>query len=134
MSVAIGPTGPGELSTRLAAILHRYRRLVDALTPRLTVAQWAAVVDANNGTDVFGDQDFGGSAMIWANVEDSPGLGEKWSVDPDALVRSLKSMSTAELIAVTEVCRRFWQSAGTDEGQSDGVADAVLAAGAKIGG
>jgi hypothetical protein len=76
-----------------------------------------AIMDANNGVEQY----LGGAAMmpsmLWANVYDSDGgLGEKWGIDETRLVQKMQHMSKATLIAIQEVCDRFWSP--TDERQA----------------
>jgi hypothetical protein len=70
-------------------------------------------MDANNGVE----QHLGGAAMmpsmLWDNVHDSDGLGEKWGIDETRLVKKMQQMSRSTLIAIQEVCDRFWSH--TDE-------------------
>lgn len=126
-SEIIGKTGKGELSSRIAACLARYAKMSASLMPVFTRDQWCAIFEANNGTDVFGGDGISGT-MIWANVADSPGLGEKWSIDQDQLVAEMRALSEAELLAVNEACVRFWQisSKPTDK--------AIKASGARVSG
>lgn len=46
--------------------------------------------------------------MLWANVADTPELGDKWRIDQDALVKKLHGMTDAQKIAVAETVQRFW--------------------------
>ncbi|HWH79631.1 MAG TPA: hypothetical protein VNT76_19765, partial [Candidatus Binatus sp.] len=48
------------------------------------------------------------TAHMWANVADSPGIGEKWETDAKALVKKMRAMSYAESVAVAEIVQRFW--------------------------
>jgi predicted GTPase len=45
------------------------------------------------------------------NVHDTPGLGEKWSVDQNALVAKLQRLPKSTLIAIQEATDRFWSQA-----------------------
>jgi hypothetical protein len=95
-------------SGRIAAILTRYRVLVQDVMPAFTKPEWCAIFDANNGTDFAGSAGVSAS-MIWANVADSVGLDEKWEVDTKKLVARMAKMPPAELMAISEACVRFWQ-------------------------
>jgi len=112
-SEIIGPTDPGTLSLRIAAMLARYELLCRDNMPTLTAAEWCAVFDANNGTDVFAEQPVMPS-IVWANVADSVGLDEKWEIDSASLLRSLENFTSSQLIAVQEACVRFWMQSETD--------------------
>jgi len=98
-----------SLSGRLSGIVLRYRWLMEASMPRLSRAQWCAIADANNGSGVLdGVDDPLVATMLWANVADTPGLGEKWEIDADALVQTMRAWTPAEALAVWEAVRRFW--------------------------
>lgn len=104
-----------HLSSRLNAIIARYGCIVRDSMPAMSRNQWCAIMDANNGTDLLADRIT--PMIVWANVHDTPGLGEKWGIDQAALVSDLQQLSTTELLAVQEACVRFWQAAElpTDE-------------------
>lgn len=105
MSTQLGPCD--NLSGRLAAIVDRYSIMVLDLMPNFSRNEWCAICDANSGTDMMGG--LASPTMIWANVHDSIRLDEKWSIDQDALVKRLQQLRPSELLAVAEVCVRFWQ-------------------------
>ena len=117
-SAVIGPTEVTGLSGRIAAICSRYERIVRDLVPELSVGEWLAIMDANNGgSDVWhgAEHDSGAhGTMIWANIADSPGIGEKWDIDAKALVRRLQKLSAAELFAIDEVVARYWAIVSSD--------------------
>jgi hypothetical protein len=64
--------------------------------------------------------------MLWANVADSVGLGEKWQIDQDALVQTMRAWTPAEALAAWEAVRRFWLADDTDADRA--LAEAGLAA------
>lgn len=96
-------------SGRINTVCERYLAMVSDELGRLVLTknEWCAVMDANNGVEQFTGM---GSmpVMLWANVHDSPELGEKWDVDQAALVSKLQHLPKSTLIAVQEVCDRFW--------------------------
>jgi len=107
--------GDDSPTLRLNSIAERYLAMVEDVRPALHRNEWLAICDANNGYGLVEEiqaADGSGSGlswqMIWADVADSPELGEKWSVDQDALVRKLRDMSTAQKISVAETIQRFW--------------------------
>lgn len=114
--------GPAEeryaLSGRINTIVGRYGEIVRRSMPELTLGEWCAVCDANNGSMIDVEEFAAISAsLLWANVADSPGIGEKWGVDAKTLVKKLRGLSFAETIAVAEVVQRFWSDcAQTDNG------------------
>lgn len=94
-------------SGRLSSIVERYGEIVRRHVPALTLAEWCAICDANNGC--FMDDIPESVTMLWANVVDSPGLDEKWGIDAAGdLVTKMRRFSYAESIAVAEVVQRFW--------------------------
>ena len=94
-----------------ASLRVRYEMIVrDELDRmRLTRNEWCAICDANNGYIIFdeGLPDLSWQGC-WANVADTPGLGEKWGIDQRELVTQLRNMSLASKAAVAEVVTRFW--------------------------
>lgn len=84
---------------RFYDLLRRTLQTVD-----LTASEASAICDANNGTfwDRFSYK------MIWANVADSAGLGEKWGVDQAALVKKMMAWDHSQCLAVIDAVERFW--------------------------
>jgi hypothetical protein len=104
-----------SLSGRLSGIVLRYARLMRTSLPQLNRNQWCAICDANNGCgidDLVGEDTI--PVMLWANVADAPGLGEKWGIDADALVATMRQWTRAEACAAWEAVRKFWQHAEAD--------------------
>jgi hypothetical protein len=64
--------------------------------------------DANNGVHLYIGDGRWPPSMLWANVADTRGLAERWQIDPDDLVRKLRSLDHPELIAIAEVIDRVW--------------------------
>jgi hypothetical protein len=101
-------------SGRLNTVCERYMVMVADELARiaLTKNEWMAILDANNGIEpgaVPGHASM--TAMVWANVHDSRELSDKWEIDQPALVKKLQAMPRAALIAIMEVCDRFWSRA-----------------------
>lgn len=116
-----------SLSARISNIILRYRAIVREAMPELTVAQWCAIVDANNGTVI---DDLPQTVNhLWANLADAPELGEKWGIDHHALIRQLQDMTTAQNCATAEVIAAFWSSENLNSASNE---DLLTAAGAKI--
>lgn len=98
-----------SLSGRVAAVALRYREIARRELPALTRAQWCAVADANSGCDdLLADAPEMLSWMLWANVSNSAGLGERWEIDEDALVAEMRGWSYAQTVAAYEAVRTFW--------------------------
>lgn len=74
------------------------------LQDTFTLDEWCAIADANSGT--FWDAL--SLSMVWRNIEDSPGLDEKWGVDQSRLIRKLQGLTAAQKVCVVDVCERFW--------------------------
>lgn len=102
----------GTTTSRLNTVCERYLAMVRDQLARieLTREQWHAILDANNGVAMYlGVQNIGWPPrLIWANVDYSPGLGERWGIDQAALVRRLQALPPSALIAIQEVCDRVW--------------------------
>lgn len=115
----LGETYAENRSGRLNTVCERYLAMVTDELARidLTRAEWCAIMDANNGVEQYTGNPFGGGLLIWANVHDTIGLGEKWEVDQAALVRKLQQLPKSTLTAIQEVADRFWSRSGmrTDE-------------------
>lgn len=109
VTAALAAVDGAGSSNRLNTVAERYMVMVADELERLelTHAEWCAVMEANNGVQVWtGDQAHAG--MVWMNVADSEGLGEKWGIDQGGLVRRLRALPRSTLIAIVEACDRFW--------------------------
>lgn len=116
-----------SLSARISNIILRYSAIVREAMPELTVAQWCAIVDANNGAVI---DDLPQTVNhLWANLADAPELGEKWDTDHHELVRQLQGMTTAQNCAIAEVIAAFWRSENLNSASDE---ELLTAAGAKI--
>ena len=96
-------------SGRISTVCERYLMIVSDEIRRMNFsrAEWLAILDANNGVTVsYGIPD--GGAMLWAKVQESPELDEKWGIDRRALVKKMRALSTAGKLTLREVCDRFW--------------------------
>jgi len=112
---ALQPLDEGDsLSGRINTTLVRYAKIWPATCPALTVNEWCAIVDANNGTvlDAAGDDP---ARHAWMNVVDSEELDEKWDINRLDLGRSMKSMSYVEQCAVIEITRLFWMTKAKED-------------------
>lgn len=103
----IGDDGnrPVGLSGRINQTIQRYDAIISRSMPEFTRDEWCAIFDANNPGLMDGDST---AMMIWPNVADTPGLSEKWDVDPKKLIARLRKLTTPELLAVGEACSLFW--------------------------
>ena len=107
----LGPRDEMSLSGRIAGILLRYDSAWRTHCPALSEAEWSAICDALNGTHLAIDgaaPDM--SRFLWAEMSDSPEMGEKWGIDVKALALRMQAWSRIEQIACFEVAARFWTS------------------------
>lgn len=128
-------TGTGKLAEALAARdykheshrneiakrdLTRYYLLLERslATVKLTEAEASALCDANN---LSGLEESLPTSMLWANVLDAHGLGEKWGIEADLLVSKLRSLSPLQSAAVMDAIERFWVHAEDSTVQSVGL-------------
>ena len=107
---ALGDRYGENRSGRIEIVCERYNAMVADEIKRLpfTHAEWCAILDANNGVQLFAGGVELSPSMIWANVHDTEGLGKKWDIDQRALVQRLQALDRTALIVVQEVCDRFW--------------------------
>ncbi len=89
--------------------LERYYEVVRRALPTFGRQEALAILDATNGTAF----DATTVTLVWADVDETEGLGEKWGVDHAALVARLRGLSYAECVALVDACERFW-SYGSD--------------------
>lgn len=104
----------GSLSERVNESLAWLDYVRRSHTPQFTRPEWCAILDANNGGPFPGSDPESIQSCFWANVEDSIGLDEKWSVDSADIVRRMQELSPAETIAMAEISRYFWDFCDTD--------------------
>lgn len=100
--------------------LARYYALLERslATVQLTEAEANALCDANNGC---GLEEAMPTSMLWANVLDTPGLGEKWGIETDLLVSKVRSLSPLQSAAVLDAIERFWVHSEDSTVQSVGL-------------
>lgn len=95
-----------------------YEALERALaTVELSEAEASALCDANNGTI----WDSWSVSLLWANVADTPGLGEKWGCDTNALIAKIRDWNHFQAQAVVDAIERFWVQCETSTVQSVGL-------------
>lgn len=105
-----------SVSGRINAILARYDRLVREHAPELTIGEWCAICDANNGAIL--DDIPRSVSYMWANVADYQGLGEKWGIDADRLAVTMRSWGYAQQIACAEIVQRFWSDTSRNDNKA----------------
>lgn len=124
----IGPENPAtSRAGRINSIIQRYGAIIRDAMPEFSQGEWCAIVDANNGSIL--DDMPQTVAYTWANVHDSPELGDKWGIDQAALVDKLRSLTYAQKCAVAEVIAGFWNSEKLNQADNHTL---LTEAGAKI--
>jgi hypothetical protein len=111
IEAALAAVGEADsASGRLNTVAERYLAMVRDELSRINLsrAEWHAIIDANNGVEIYIGSGRWPESMVWANVHDSRGLGDKWGIDQSALVAKLQAMPRSALIAVQEVIDRVW--------------------------
>lgn len=116
MQAALDAVDQENKSGRLNTICERYMLLISDQLRRIDMsrAEWCAILDANNGVQIYTGAGDISATMLWANVHDTPGLGEKWGIDHTALVKKMQQYPQSALLAILEVCDRFWSRSQMD--------------------
>jgi hypothetical protein len=109
---------PDSLSGRINAIVIRYGGIIREGTPALTLAEWSAICDALNGT-YTGVDHLDMARLLWADIADADGLGDKWGIDSQVLALRIRDMSYVERVSILEVVERFWSSPRLNEISTD---------------
>jgi hypothetical protein len=96
------------LSNAVNVLASRYAGLLAGQRPNLTLDEWCAVAEDNNGiwTLSLADSFDGVGRVPLQFVEQS--TAAKWQVDAAAINRVLADLSPAGRLAVVEVVERFW--------------------------
>ena len=132
LAVAGWDVTPGDEGRRegvtpaIIGTLNRYAALVERgefeLRAVLARNDWNAIADANNGCyDLYdyGDAQTAPLTLIRANVQDSPGLGEKWGIDAAGLVATLRGLAPHHGEAILAAVRWFWSHCESVDHQRD---------------
>lgn len=88
--------------------LERYYEALKRSLPTFERSEALAIMDVCNGTL----WESWSVPLLWASVDDSEGLGQKWGIDQPALVARLRQMTYAEALAVVDAAERFWNHGG----------------------
>lgn len=94
---------------------RRLARLIEHATAEITLTrgEWNAIAEVMNGTaDLYdyADSDIPPGLMITANLQDSPGIGEKWGINVKKLTAKIRSFSPLQLEAVLCAVRWAWRN------------------------
>lgn len=124
--------GENSLSGAITTLIERYSKLTAEATPQLTLGEWCAICDANNGCGIWlsaGGPDQGG--QVWMNVAEGEkdGLNEKWGIDCADLGRRIMLMPLDSRLAVWDVAARFWN---TEVAEGEGYESMLSRCGARV--
>ena len=116
----------GDASMAVTGALAEYAAAIDRaareLDPVLTRAEWNAVADVMNGCadlyDYVGPQ-MSPLVMVTANLQDTPGIGEKWGIDTADLCRRLAALTPTHGYAILAAVRWFWTHLQIDHGRDE---------------
>lgn len=119
-------TGRREVSGPINGAVRRYAAVVERgaaeLAPVLSRADWNALADANNGCADLWDHGAISTPpllMFWANLADSPGIGEKWGIDAADLIRRLQALAPHHGEAILAAIRWAWDHPQAWDHQAD---------------
>lgn len=103
-------------SGRVNAVADAYRIFVLDNTPAFTAEEWCALADVTNGVWT----DMPGLRLTWASMSDAAadGIGQKWSIDPEAFAQRLRKLRDSELLAIREVIARWWNAKDASDGST----------------
>lgn len=117
----IGPTDPGELSSRIADIIDRYGVLCQ-LERKALEEIFSGVTDLDSLADAVWNTVWRPASTlingVLADFQDSgpDGLYEKWGVDPQTIIEKLRGLNYGQQIALGELLeRRKRRMAGENE-------------------
>lgn len=113
-----------NVSGAINTAVDRYLEIVRRAMPTLTLGEWCAIFDALNGCWML---ESWSPRYAFADVADTPGLGQKWQIDQEALVARLQAMDYAACVAVVDAAERFWatDTTSTEEGWRSVIAPIV---------
>lgn len=101
-----------SFSGRVGFLIDAAVSIAAQSTPTLTVGEWCALADANNGTcHTFEHGMESVLSGMWHNLFDSSmSNDERFDVDCTALAKRLSKSPIAEQLAVFEIVRKFWKT------------------------
>ena len=116
--INVAPDGVESFSRRVGFLIAAAERAAAENSPELTVNEWCALVDANNGSLYSYEQ--GPEAVVRGvihNVFDYAYAGNaQWEVSCEDLARKLSGLSFSQQLAVFEIVRGFWTRKEVQEG------------------
>ena len=116
--INVGPDGDFyEATDRAGFLISAATEIAAQSCPTLTTGEWCSLAEVANSLYIYPEAGVeGGLHSLLINVQDSPELDSKWSVDCNGLVRRLQCMSLAEQLAVLEIIHKFWASEAQEGG------------------
>lgn len=111
--ILIRATEASGLGVTAKRDLGRYYALIGEAKRTLSLSrnELCATMDACNGLHLVDDIRW---RYLWADVADTPDLGDKWGIDRDALVAKLRAMTPLQLIALADAIEIFWAHTQSD--------------------
>lgn len=88
---------------RLNAICADWQHLIAGSVPALEARHWLALIDITSGSRPLTEQ---GMRLLWETVKRSVEPCTRWGVDKGELLTALRSMTSAQLIALRETIER----------------------------
>jgi hypothetical protein len=107
--------GEGGRGGALDTLVDRYCECVRRELPDLTVPEWHLLVDTLHGVLHEPASMIAVSAHGIADAIELDGLGAWRGVDGADLVRRLRALSYAGLLAVVDTAERYWSAVGRGE-------------------
>ena len=131
--INVAPDGVESFSGRVGFLIASAARVAAENAPELTVNEWCALVDANNGSLYSYEQ---GPAVVVRgiihNVFDNADPGNaQWGISCEDLARKLGAMPFVQQLAVFEFVRGFWTRKEVQEG-AEGYREIFERLGAKV--
>ena len=118
--INVAPDGVESFSGRVGFLVASAGRVAAENVPELTVNEWCALVDANNGSLYSYEQ---GPAVVVRgiihNVFDYAYAGNaQWEISCEDLARKLYGLPFSQQLAVFEITRGFWTRKEVQEGDA----------------
>lgn len=136
ITVIFDPTTFEELTYRNAGVeplqfeipeyVEKYLAAIEigltSVQGKITRTEAKAILDVMNGYMCYASQlPYVVQAGIALEVAETDGIGEKWGIDTQILVKKLENIEPLETIGLLEWAERFWRNCSSIE-----VEDAVL--------
>ena len=131
--INVAPDGVESFSGRVGFLIASAGRVAAENSPELTVSEWCALADANNGSLYSYEQ--GPDVVVRGiihNVFDYAYAGNaQWEISCEDLARKLSALPFVQQLAVFEITRGFWARKDVQEGAA-GYSEIFERLGAKV--